>query len=142
MLARIAAATALICLASCKRAPDPLAEHRAACEKLQKAGELKKGLSIEQCASKLASAAVAVDPAKRADELLERLAALTAKGRGSSDQSHIVAVRDVVDAIARLGQAAAPAALAEMDAAGDSEFRIAVARALVDVCSDDSGKRD
>src|SRR2546422_2059679 len=107
MPGRIAAVLSFFALsffafAACGQKPDPLAAHRATCEKLQKAGQLKKGLAIDDCASQLKAAADASDPKLRSAEILDRLAALTAKGRGAKDESNTGAVRDLVQALQRL----------------------------------------
>src|SRR5438128_461160 len=147
MPGRIAAVPSFFALsffafAACGQKSDPLAEHRATCEKLQKAGQLKKGLAIEECAKQIKAAADASDPKLRAAEILDRLAALTAKGRAAKDEANTAAIRDLVQALQRLGKPAAQPALARLEASPDPDFRIAVAKALVAVCSDDCGTGD
>jgi hypothetical protein len=142
MIARLCCVLTILSLAGCKRAPDPLAESRATCERLQKEGKLKKGLAIEECAKQVKEAADAHDPKLRAEELLTRLAALTAKGRGTTTESNQVAVRDAVQALQELNKPAVPAALARMKDSPDPDFRIAVAKALVAICANDCAFRD
>ena len=143
MLVRIAAVAAFVALAGCNRKPDPLAVHRTACEELQKGGQLKKGLSVEACAQQLKTSADASDPTLRAAEILDRLASLTAKGRGQSgEQSQIVAVRDAEFGLQVLGKPAAKVSLERMQASQDPDFRIAVAKALISICSIDCASGD
>ena len=143
MPARIAAALSLAALVACSKKPDPLAEHRAACQSLEKAGQLRKGLAVEACAEQLKRAADAQDPRVRAAEILDRLAALTAKGRGKeNDASQLIAVRDLIDNLQRLGKPSASTALQRLEASADPDFRIAVAKALVGACAEDCGTGD
>jgi len=143
MLLRIAAVAASFVLAGCNRKPDPLAEHRASCEALQKAGQLRKGLAVEACAQQLKVAADAADPQLRAREILDRLASLTAQGRGQSgDQSQISAVRDAAIGLQQLGKPVVAVSLERMAASQDPDFRIAIARALVGLCSEDCATGD
>jgi hypothetical protein len=138
----VAAAVSLLTALACTGKQDPLAEHRATCEKLQKAGQLKKGLAVDVCAQQLKAAADANDPTLRAGEILDRLASLTSKGRGKKDESQMVAVRDAVGALTRLGKPAAATALQRMEASSDPDFRIAVAKSLVSTCVEDCGSGD
>lgn len=141
MLGRIAAVSILLAAACASRA-DPLAEHRSTCEQLQKSGQLKKGLDLEACARQLKASADAADPKTHANDALDKLAALIVKGRGSKDESHTAAVRDAVEALQRLGRSAAPLALKRLESSRDADFRIAVAKALVNVCMPDCGLAD
>jgi hypothetical protein len=141
MPGRIAAVLFFLSTA-CAGKPDPLAAHRATCEQLQKSGQLKKGLALDACAQQLKAAADAADPRTHANEALDQLAAVVVKGRGSKDESQLAAVRAAVEAVQRLGRPAAPAALERMESSRDAEFRVAVAKALVNVCAADCGLAD
>ena len=143
MLVRVAAVASFLVLAACNHKPDPLAQHRATCEALQKAGQLKKGLALETCAQQLRAAADAADPKVRAGEILDRLAALSAKGRGQAgEHSQIIAVRDAAFGLQQLGKPAVNVSLERMAASQDPDFRIAVAKALVGLCSEDCATGD
>lgn len=124
--------------ASCKPGPpDPLDEHRKACRDLEAAKQLRAGLTVEECAKDLKSAADARDPARRAEELTQRLAALVLAGKGSSDPSQRQELRDTLIAVQGLGKPAVPALQARMNGSQDPDLRIAVARALVHICGAD-----
>ena len=137
MLARIACLVALLASAACNRPPDPLAEHRTTCEKLQKAGQLKKDLTLEVCAQKLKAVADASDPRPKIDEVLSRISTLSSKARGAGDDAGKAAVRAASDELARLGKPAIKPALAKLESSIDPDFRLAVARGLVGACKSD-----
>ena len=72
----------LLVALACNRAPDPLAEHRKTCEQLLEQKALKAGLSVENCAKELKSRADLNDPARRAEDVVDRIAQLVTAGKG------------------------------------------------------------
>ena len=139
--------TWLVCaglsIAACKSGPpDPLDEHRKACKDLESAKQLRAGLTVEECAKELKAAADARDPARRAEELTQRLAALVLAGKGSSDPSQRQELRDTMIAVQGLGKPAVPALQARMSGSQDPELRIAVAKALVHICGGDCNAQE
>lgn len=125
----------VLVLAACARPPDPLELFRATCRGLQEKKELKEGLSIEQCAKDLKAASDADDPVRRAEELLTRLEALVQKGKAGQSTTHQQELRDAVLSLQLLGRFAVPQLKAKLEASPDADLRIAVARALVGICS-------
>ena len=133
---------ALLCAglsqASCKSGPpDPLDEHRASCRDLEAKKQLRAGLTVEECAKELKLVADVRDPARRAEELTQRVAALVLAGKGSNDPSQRQELRDALIAVQGLGKPAVPALQARMTGSQDPDLRIAVARALVHICGAD-----
>ena len=126
-----------LALAACKGAPDPLDEHRAACRELEAKKLLRAGLAIDECAKELKAAADARDPARRAEELTQRLAALVLAGKGAGDPTQRQELRDTLIAVQSLGKPAVPALQARLTGSQDPDLRIAVARALVHICGAD-----
>ena len=152
MTTRIVAALTLVLAAACacRAAPDPLAEHRATCEKLQKAGQLKKGLALEDCAKRLKAVADAQKPPReqildslghaQAEDLLENLAKAVSAAR--ADLTKRPAVRDAVSALRQLGRPAIEPALAQMQSSIDGDFRAAIAEALSKTCAADCADKN
>jgi hypothetical protein len=130
-------AAALCAVSACKQAPDPLDEHRKACRELDASKSLRAGLTVEECAKELKAAADARDPARRAEELTQRLAALVIAGKSGSDATQRQELRDTLIAVQGLGKPAVPALQQRMTGSQDPDLRIAVAKALVNICGED-----
>ena len=134
-------ATLLLGSLACNRAPDPLDEHRKACKELEASKSLRAGLSIEECARDLKAAADARDPARRAEELSQRLAALVIAGKSNADATQRQELRDTLIALQGLGKPAVPALQQRLTGSQDGDLRIAVAKALVNICGEDCSKQ-
>jgi hypothetical protein len=130
-------AFALAALPACKQAPDPLDEHRKACKELDAAKSLRAGLTVEECAKELKAAAEARDPARRAEELAQRLAALVIAGKSNSDATQRQELRDTLIALQGLGKPAVAPLQQRMTGSQDPDLRIAVAKVLVNICGED-----
>lgn len=130
-------AAALCAATACKPAPDPLEDQRKACRELDASKSLRAGLTVEECAKELKAAADARDPARRAEELTQRLAALVIAGKSSADATQRQELRDTLVAVQGLGKPAVPALQQRMAGSQDPDLRIAVARALVNICGED-----
>ena len=128
---------ALCAAAACKQAPDPLQEQRKACRELDASKSLRAGLTVEECAKELKAAADARDPARRAEELTQRLAALVIAGKSGTDATQRQELRDTLAAVQGLGKPAVPALQQRMTGSQDPDLRIAVAKALVNICGED-----
>ena len=139
---RIATPFLLALAVACNKPPDPLASYRASCEGLQRAGQLRKGLTVDQCAERLKQSAAANDPAPQVDEILSRLSSLSAQAARTNDPAQNAAVTVEVDSLARLGKAAVKPALAKLQSSIDPDFRVAVARALSSACASDCAGGD
>ena len=126
--------------AACTRTPDPLDPFRETCKGLEAKKELKEGLTIEACAKNLSDAAQAADPARRAEELTERLEGLVKQGKSGTDASQRLEVRDAVSSLQGLGRPAVGPLMRRLSASQDADLRIAIARALVGICADDCGQ--
>jgi hypothetical protein len=131
-------AAALCALPACKLPSDgPVDEHRKACLELEASKSLRAGLTVEECAKELKAAAEARDPARRAEELAQRLAALVIAGKSGSDAVQRQELRDTLIALQGLGKPAVPALQQRMNGSQDPDLRIAVAKALVNICGED-----
>jgi hypothetical protein len=128
----LALALSLCCVAGCRR--DPLAEHRVVCKKLQEEKALRTGLTVDECTQELKARADLADPARRADELIQRIARLIVEGRGKPTRGEL---RDALSDLKDLGRPAEGPALARLGASDDPELRIALARVLVGICAAD-----
>jgi hypothetical protein len=126
-----------LALCACTKAPDPLEEHRKACRDLQASKSLREGLSIEECAKELKAASDARDPARRAEELTQRIAALVIAGKSGADASQKQELKDAIAAVELLGRPAVPALQERLGGSQDADVRIAVAKALVHICASD-----
>jgi hypothetical protein len=136
--ARLSFALALLSLAACKSAPDPLAAEKAQCQALAQQKELKSGLTVAECAKRLKEASDANDPALRANELLDRVQGLVAAGKaGPQSASQRQELTDALSSLQELGRPAVPPLLKKLSSAQDPDLRIAVARVLVTLCSED-----
>jgi hypothetical protein len=124
----------LLLLLACNRAPDPLAEHRKTCEQLLEQKALKPGLSVENCAKELKTRADLTDPARRAEELVDRIAQLVTAGKGKPAP---VELKDAQLSLQALGRPAVGPALAKMKGSGDPDVRLAIAKVLVNLCAQD-----
>ncbi|MBS2025834.1 MAG: HEAT repeat domain-containing protein [Deltaproteobacteria bacterium] len=123
-------------LTACNRPPDPLAPFIATCKELEASRSMKAGLTIEQCAKELKQNADAADPALHAGELVARIEALIKAGKSDSDASHRLELRDAIIAVQDVGKPAVPL-LMERLKSPDGDLRIAVAKALINVCADE-----
>lgn len=130
-------AICVFALSACKSTPDPLAEQRKTCEQLAADKQLKAGLSIDACAQQLKAQADAADPARRAEELVDRAQGLVLQGRDKRDAANQLELRDVLTALAGLGRPAVAPTLSRLKASNDPELRIALAKVLVSTCSSD-----
>jgi hypothetical protein len=135
-------AAALCAVSACKQAPDPLEEQRKACRELDASKSLRAGLTVEECAKELKAAADARDPGRRAEELTQRLAALVLAGKSGTDAVQRQELRDTLAAVQGLGKPAVPALQQRMTGSQDPDLRIAVARALVNICGEDCAKQE
>jgi hypothetical protein len=134
---RGAAALLVCCLAAgCRR--DPLGEYRATCSKLRDEDALRPGLSLDDCAGELKSRADLADPARRAEELVDRIARLVVEGSGKPTRLEL---RDALADLKELGRPAEAPALLRLRSSTDAELRIALARVLVGICADDCARR-
>jgi len=129
----------VILLVACK--PDPLAEQRALCKELRSRSELRKGLSIDECAKELKDRAELDDPARKAQELVDRVVRLVQQGHGKPAAAEL---RDAIGELKTAGRPAVAPALSEMQSSIDPELRLALARVLVSTCAEDcsSGRYD
>ena len=135
---RLAVLAAALCASSaCTQAPDPLEEHRKACRELDASKSLRAGLTVDECAKELKAAAEARDPARRAEELTQRLAALVIAGKSGTDATQRQELRDTLAAVQGLGKPAVPALQQRLTGSQDPDLRIAVAKALVNICGED-----
>jgi hypothetical protein len=124
-------------LAACPRQPDGLDEQRAACRDLIERKQVKDGLGLEQCAQQLHAAAVAQDPARKAEEVVQRFAAQALASQGSSDPGQRQDLGDAAFAVERLGRPAVAPLRARLSGSGDPAVRREVARLLVRICWND-----
>jgi hypothetical protein len=122
---------------SCAKPPDPLAEQRALCRALEQDHQLRPGLGLDDCARKLKETADLNDPARKAAELVDRVVHLASEGR----QSDRTELRDAQESLQRIGRPAVPSALSRLQSSPDSNARLALARVLVGICSEDCAKR-
>jgi hypothetical protein len=129
-------------LAACQKGVDPLDEHRAACRELESKKQLRAGLTIDECAKELKAAAEARDPARLAEEGVQRIAALVLAGKGSLDPGKKQELADAIVSVERLGKPAVPALNARLNGSQDLELRDAVAKALVTICALDCLKQE
>jgi hypothetical protein len=138
MLRLLAALLLLLSSTACKRAPDPLEPHRKLCAGLEERKELRAGLTVEQCAKDLKAAADLADPARIADELLDRAAALVRQGQAlPGDAATRSELTDTLEKVKTIGRPAVPSLLSRLQRSPDADFRIAAARLLVAACADD-----
>lgn len=141
MLTLRRSATALVAaqlvLSACQQKADPLSEQRAACQALADRKELKSGLTVEECAQKLKAAAEANDPARKAEERVQRLAALVLAAKGSEEPARLQEIRDARLDIEALGRPAVPSLQARLKGSQEPAVRAEVARVLVRLCADE-----
>jgi len=119
-------------LGACK--PDPLASQRELCKELRSRNELRKGLSIDECAKELKQRADLNDPTRKAQELVDRVVRLVQQGRGKPKSEEL---RDTIEALQQVGRPAVAPALSEMQTSIDPDLRLALARVLVSTCAED-----
>jgi hypothetical protein len=124
--------------AGCKKAPDPLEQHRALCRSLAEGKQLRQGLSVEECARELKARADLADPGRQAAELVDRVTHLVTAGRGEPQKTEL---RDALDALLRIGRPAVAPALARLRGSGDPDVRLALARVLIGVCAGDCAEK-
>lgn len=122
---------------ACNRPKDSLEPFRETCRGLLAKQELKPGLTLELCAKSLFVAAEAADPARRAEELTERIEGLVKQGKSGAQPAQRLELRDAVSAVQGLGKPAVGALMKRLTTSQDSDVRMAVAKALVGICSED-----
>lgn len=120
-------------LFACKRGPDPLADQRALCRSLEENKQLRPGLTVEKCAAELKAAADLKDPARRAEELVDRAVSLSSASRAPGN----VELQDTLAALEQLGRPAVPATLSRLKSSTNAEARLALAKVLVATCAGD-----
>jgi hypothetical protein len=132
---------ATLALGGCKRTRDRLDAERAQCRALAEAKQLRAGLGIEDCAAQLKAIADASDPAVRAGDLMDQAQALVSKSRGTGAFLQHREVSRILSELQQLGRPAVPAMLRRLSTSRDLDLRIALARVLVVLCSEDCGQR-
>jgi hypothetical protein len=127
----------LLVLTACQQQADLLAEQKAACKELADKKELRAGLTIDECAKQLKAAAEASDPVRKAEERVQKLAALVLANKGSTDFAKQQEVRDARLDVERLGRPAVAPLQARLKGSQDPAVRVEVARVLVRLCADE-----